>query len=90
MKTETGGPAFPVAVKYCIGHDFDGRPIYSEDSYTGATLRDYFAAKAMQTLIACVFERSGDANHIIDNDGRVSLHFRAYEHADLMIKARSE
>lgn len=49
------------------------------------SLRDFFAAKAMQTLIQCVWERSGDSNYIIDSDGRVSLHLRAYEHADAMI-----
>jgi hypothetical protein len=37
---ETGGPAFPVQVKF-----FDQRT-------TGMTLRDYFAAKAMEGWVA--------------------------------------
>lgn len=56
----------------------------------GMDLRDYFAAKAMQTLIAGTWDRSGDTNYIIDNDGHVSLHLRAYEHADAMMKAREQ
>lgn len=54
------------------------------------TLRDRFAMAAMQSLITCVWERSGDCNHIIDNDGFVSLHLRAYEHADAMMEARKK
>ena len=54
------------------------------------SLRDYFAAKAMQALIRCVWERNGDSNYIIDNDGRVSLHLRAYEHADSMLAQRDK
>ena len=73
----TGGPAFMVAELANIKHE-------------GMTLRDYFAAKAMQSLIACVWERHGDTNYIIDMDGRVSLHLRAYEHADAMLAAREQ
>lgn len=41
MKKETGGPAFPIVLN---GND--------NDFVYGMTLRDYFAAKAMQGLIA--------------------------------------
>ena len=78
-KIETGGPAFPCHPEITPHRDHD---------FAGMTLRDYFAAKAMQTLIACAWDRSGDTNHIIDDDGRVSLHLRSYEHADAMLKAR--
>ena len=78
-KIETGGPAFPCHPEIIPHRDHD---------FAGMTLRDYFAAKAMQTLIACAWDRSGDTNHIIDDDGRVSLHLRSYEHADAMLKAR--
>jgi hypothetical protein len=50
----------------------------------GMTLRDYFAAKAMQALIA----HYGDAIHIVDESGITCLHFSAYDHADNMLKAR--
>lgn len=81
----TGGPAFPcMPPQDMASGSATGYP-YPDP---GMTLRDYFAAKAMQTLIACVWERCGDCNHFIDSDRRVSLHLRAYEHADTMLKAR--
>jgi hypothetical protein len=55
----------------------------------GMELRDYFAAKAMQALIAAMWDRHGaDVNQIIEPHSRVSLHYRAYEHADAMMEAR--
>jgi hypothetical protein len=60
-------PAFPVPFKWT--------PDLKQ--YNGMTLRDYFAAKAMQALI--------------DNDGLFSeIPTQAYELADAMMKARSE
>ena len=60
-------PAFPV------------QSVYIEDQETnsrGMTLRDYFAAKAMQALI--------------DNDGLFSeIPTQAYALADAMLKARN-
>ncbi len=78
-----GGPAFPRPFSE-TGDATQGAIFYSQ---SGMTLRDYFAAKAMQALIGCVCERTGDSNLIIDNDGHVSLHVRAYEHADAMLAA---
>ena len=62
----TGGPAF-------LGVDELGEP------YEGMTLRDYFAAKAMQGFISC-----GDPCNI-ELDVKA-----AYVWADYMIKAREE
>jgi hypothetical protein len=63
--TNTGGPAFPTTL-YEHGGEADGM-----------TLRDYFAAKAMQSLITVQFQtkqaQSAEA---------------AYEWADAMLKAR--
>ena len=62
MNEETGGPAFPQKTDLTLG-------------YSGMTLRDYFAAKAMQALI--------------DNDGLFSeIPTQAYDLADAMLKAR--
>lgn len=48
---------------------------WADESYHGMTLRDYFAAKAMQALI--------------DNDGLFSeIPTQAYALADAMMKAR--
>ena len=67
--TNTGGPAFPVL------HWINGESTGAEE---GMNLRDYFAAKAMQALIAA-------------NGGE--LHYQhgaadAYSYADAMLKAR--
>ena len=72
----TGGPAFP----YVCDADFD----YG----TGMALRDYFAAKAMQGLIAR--ESTGAFNfETYPNDPwRVALW--AYDVADQMLKVRDQ
>ena len=69
MNTNTGGPAFPV------------QSVYIEDQETnsrGMTLREYFAAKAMQGLIAV-----GDTN-------ANTIAVAAYILADAMLKAREQ
>jgi len=66
-KTNTGGPAFPV------GEDALLRNLQ------GMTLRDYFAAKAMQGMLACPVQPQSGAD----------LYARdAYFVADAMLKAR--
>jgi hypothetical protein len=42
--TNTGGPAFPIFPDTATGH---------ASAFPGMTLRDYFAAKAMQGMLAC-------------------------------------
>ena len=71
MTKDTGGPAFPHTVEY-KGADCGGVVPHG-----GMSLRDYFAAKAMQALI--------------DNDGLFSeIPTQAYDIADAMLKARTE
>ena len=77
MSNTTGGPAFPTSN--------GGSP---DD---GMTLRDYFAAKAMQALIGTVFTDQGlipTVHADVDDDEHLSL--RAYDVADAMLKARQE
>ena len=69
MSTKTGGPAFPA-------HHFD-----MTEGEHGMTLRDYFAAKAMQSLILGL---TGHDNEIPDTAED------AYRFADAMLKARTE
>ena len=64
-KINTGGPAFP----YVCDADFD----YG----TGMTLRDYFAAKALQGMSADISDEVRAARW-------------CYEMADAMIQARGE
>ena len=65
-----GGPAFP----------HDDRAQYHERA--GMTLRDYFAAKAMQA------EMADPAWHIQAEDWTIEIAQVAYRMADAMIKAR--
>lgn len=63
---DNGGPAFPVFPETSAGH---------ASAFQGMTLRDYFAAKAMQGLC----ERYGHDSDIARN---------SYELADAMLRAR--
>lgn len=65
-----GGPAFPVPLN--PGQGWQGM-----SPCDGMTLRDYFAAKAMQALIA--------ATHVVRADAASA----AYELADSMLAARN-
>jgi len=65
--TNTGGPAFPA-------HHFD-----MTDGEHGMDLRDYFAAKAMQTLLL------DDSYDFSDRD---LIAQKAYAYADALLKAR--
>ena len=64
----TGGSAFPIQDAYLVS------------TKQGMTLRDYFAAKAMQGLLA-------DSTNDMYIDDLVKL---AYKYSDLMLKARDE
>ena len=74
MKNNT--PAFPTK----INTEYFSNPstIYE----TGMTLRDYFAAKAMQAMA----EGRGAAN--LEQGGYVAVSMMAYKMADAMMKAR--
>jgi len=63
MTTETGGPAFPC------------HPGIENPLYDGMTLRDYFAAKAMQGILFEGLDESETAKN-------------AYAMADAMLEAR--
>ena len=68
-------PAFPMGPSQAGGEYFSG--------YDGMTLRDYFAAKAMQAEVqSCDVYLSHDAINIIVA--------RSYRVADAMLKAREE
>lgn len=48
------------------------------------TMQDFFAAFALQGLLAYY----GDKSAIIDNEGRTSIHTAAFDHADEMLQRR--
>lgn len=68
MKTSNGGPAFPTPT-HNLAND-------------GMTLRDYFAAKAMQAEIAA------DEGLFKHQDLQFQVAKISYEMADAMLKAR--
>lgn len=74
MSKETGGPAFPCGT----GWDSQGQWIGGDDE--GMTLRDYFAAKAMQGLLA-------DPNCCLGTD---KIAETSYILADAMLKERNK
>ena len=65
---DTGGPAFPTHPEGALIHD-------------GMTLRDYFAAKAMQGILAATLT----PNTVWSQDEAAET---AYNVADAMLKAR--
>jgi hypothetical protein len=67
MSDKTGGPAFPTPA-----HNLEN---------DGMTLRDYFAAKAMQGLLACPIQPQSDEDMYARD---------AYKVADAMLKARKQ
>ncbi|MGS0941589.1 hypothetical protein ACVA51_13655 [Pseudomonas luteola] len=70
MSKDNGGPAFPCEqVKNFVKH-----------MEAGMTLRDYFAAKAMASIIAGNFQF----------DGPAGLAKQAYEMADAMLVERNK
>jgi len=73
MTEETGGPAFPCDL---TSYDDEVRI-----QYQGMTLRDYFAAKAMQALLS---DSNWRRNHDFDSSAE-----RSYGMADAMLKART-
>jgi hypothetical protein len=75
--TNTGGPAFPYPFYDEKGHCIDG--------IDGMTLRDYFAAKALQGLLA-----DPEPFDLWDGDKTIADTYarEAYVYADAMLRAR--
>ena len=77
--TSDGGPAFPTLF---IEPDYGS-------GYAGMTLRDYFAAKAMQAIISSALSEKTKTKYNINKPDFIEcLSLDAYAHADAMIKAR--
>jgi hypothetical protein len=87
MSTNDGGPAFPVVTAIRTGRDQWGNPQFAETEYTESmSMRDYFAAKAMQGLLSNPRLR----DEILDHGGAFGgwIETSAYGWADAMLKAR--
>jgi hypothetical protein len=81
MTDKTGGPAFPTESK--LGLNKDKTWITQIPGYSGMTLRDYFAAKALQGVITGVETRGADYSFIECAE-------LSYDLADAMLKAREK
>ena len=79
MNKENGGPAFPLCVEV-------GENIHLN---LGMTLRDYFAAKALQGFIAYMGCEAEATNRLGGPNNEVIAR-NAYNYADAMLKARGE
>ena len=86
----TGGPAFPIGTKEIRIDTYGGGR--SESSYGwegGMTLRDYFAAKAMQGLLSDSNVCQGVNSWPSGKDAfNVAIAASAYRKADAMLAAR--
>lgn len=81
MSIDTGDSAFPKTGSY---HE-TGNACYDSENQNGMTLRDYFAAKAMQATISTAAEPCmGGLDGYEDHMARA-----AYKIADAMIRARN-
>jgi hypothetical protein len=81
MSKDNGGPAFPVAEQY----DERGGT-YTQYGSEGMTLRDYFAAKAMQAMLSNPTMRSTD-NSISDAEAFANA---SYIMADGLLAERAK
>ncbi len=83
MSKSDGGPAFPV-------HDpFNLEPANVDEMKalaSGMSLRDYFAAKAMQALIPGFTDETGQ---ITEGDFDKNIPYLAWAMADAMLAARN-
>jgi hypothetical protein len=80
MTTNTGGSAFPMAFRWDAPYE----------QCNGMTLRDYFAAKAVQSdIIDYMYEHSNTGSpHVIGMKQIRTREEAKYAYADAMLKAR--
>lgn len=84
MTANTGGPAFP-ALNFIVPHDLAEAGVRRLGETQGMTLRDYFAAKAMQSFVS---RWAGHSNH---DEAGITYSItakQAYAMADAMLAAR--
>lgn len=83
MSKNDGGPAFPLAVSYN-----DSCDVYFN---MGMTLRDWFAAKAMQGIYACPVQLyRADGTPMPDPLTSADIAKMAYEEADALLAEREK
>ncbi|WP_236222290.1 hypothetical protein [Pseudomonas asiatica] len=91
MSKVTGGPAFPTQINnsgITPIKGFNGEEIKPQtfSAYPGMNLRDYFATKALQGLLAWPGDEGSGSYH--SNSDPAHTASMAYEYADAMLAAR--
>ena len=81
---ENGGPAFPLPV-HISQNNSTGETVQHQYLSDGMSLRDYFAAKAMQGLIS-----SAAFHEVLYQQSPEAAAEFAYKAADSMLKARGQ
>ena len=85
MSKENGGPAFPYGVKSVVRDGYGEGERVIDYNEAGMTLRDYFAAAALQGWYA-----SMDDAPFPDKGAMSNLVEMFYETADAMLKERAK
>ena len=85
QEINTGGAAFPHKAKYW-DENCDGYRDSVDRYECGITIRDYFAAKALQGLLAC----QSLGYLYTGKDAELKAASEAYRYANAMIAAREE
>lgn len=84
MGASDGGPAFPVDTK--VIDRGEGLKPWTVEGSKGITVRDYFAARAMQQMIHEYFERNGPC--FGEDHPHRNIPHHSYRMADAMIAVR--
>lgn len=84
MSRPDGGPAFPTAYT-----DYNGLGDRVTEFMGGMSLRDYFAAKAMQQMQAAFYSLGGEVT-IRDAGPMANIAEAAYKMANAMLAERSK
>ena len=85
MARETGGPAFP---RQDVVWTMDNGTQTGTEGHPGMTLRDYFAAKAMQGILSAWYQTK-DKN-VMHDDKMGTFAYWSYGMADAMIAERAK
>ncbi len=86
MSKDNGGPAFP-AKNFIVPADLEARHVHALGVTQGMTLRDYFAAKALQGMLAKSYDDESSRKVWEDSDTAARW---AYEFADAMLAERAK
>jgi hypothetical protein len=91
MSEKTGGSAFP-ARNFIVPKDLEDKHVHALGETQGMTLRDYFAAKAMQAIVSSpdMFLTTGREGKNLDLEPGEAVARASYDIADSMLAERDK